>query len=322
MSGKTHANRHYSLGLSMLGLSMIPQAGMNLLRRPQPLRLHTNPGFEITYLDAGEVTWRVENGPELHLTGGGLAVTQPESVHGAVFECIQPCRLLWLVVDPMAPGAGRLTSFPAGTRRELAARLRAAGNGVFCADPALGGVFAALEEVVRKLSIPGSDNAGARPLPSSGTRRFRQSEKGGGALLREEARLLLLRALVLAVRSVGRGAAVTGSLFLAEMRRYLVENLARPLSVPDMARHAGYSLSRFHELFRREAGMTPADYHNRLRCNDARRRLAAGADSVTRIGMELGFSSSQYFAHCFRRYTGMTPSAYRRDVAGREAPET
>jgi hypothetical protein len=54
------------------------------------------------------------------------------------------------------------------------------------------------------------------------------------------------------------------------------------------------------------AGLNPA-----TRIAVAEKRLALRRDSVTEIALELGFSSSQYFATVFKRFTGMTPGGSR-----------
>jgi AraC-like DNA-binding protein len=40
-------------------------------------------------------------------------------------------------------------------------------------------------------------------------------------------------------------------------------------------------------------------------------RLAQTSESVTSIGISAGFGSSQYFSRVFRKYVGVTPTAYR-----------
>jgi AraC-like DNA-binding protein len=50
-----------------------------------------------------------------------------------------------------------------------------------------------------------------------------------------------------------------------------------------------------------------AEFALRLRIEEARRRLAAGGATVTGVALDLGFSSSQYFASSFKRLTRMTP---------------
>lgn len=88
---------------------------------------------------------------------------------------------------------------------------------------------------------------------------------------------------------------------------YIAENLGEPLTVGDLAKLTGLSEARFKVRFKQELGVPPGEYVQRTRIEEAQRRLERGSDSVTRIAFDLGFSSSQYFATVFRRFTGKSP---------------
>ena len=45
---------------------------------------------------------------------------------------------------------------------------------------------------------------------------------------------------------------------------------------------------------------------------EAKRRLLGSDDGLTTIALASGFSHSQHFSTAFRRVTGLTPSAFRR----------
>jgi AraC-like DNA-binding protein len=95
----------------------------------------------------------------------------------------------------------------------------------------------------------------------------------------------------------------------------LIEGLPEQrLSVSTMAKHVGLSVPRLKRRFRDEVGMPPAEYAIRFRVTEAKRQLVIKRYSVTAIAHEFGFCSSQHFAAVFRRYTGLTPTAY---AAGR-----
>jgi AraC-like DNA-binding protein len=82
-------------------------------------------------------------------------------------------------------------------------------------------------------------------------------------------------------------------------------------SLADLAEEAGLSLSRFKVKFKSETGIAPHEFILRTKIEAAKVSLAQGELSVTDIAMELGFSSSQYFATVFRRFTQETPIEYR-----------
>jgi AraC-like DNA-binding protein len=94
---------------------------------------------------------------------------------------------------------------------------------------------------------------------------------------------------------------------MAKVLRHIQDHLDEPLAVPDLAAQAGLSTPRFKALFKEETGVPPGDYVLRAKIAEARRRLVSGRRTVTEVAFELGFSSSQYFATVFKRYTGQTP---------------
>jgi AraC-like DNA-binding protein len=89
------------------------------------------------------------------------------------------------------------------------------------------------------------------------------------------------------------------------------QHLDEPVHIPDLVRYLGFSRARTFELFKSQTGLTPNDYLQRLRIEKAQELLRATQRSVTAIALETGFSSGQYFCTVFRRYTGLSPAAYR-----------
>ncbi len=97
---------------------------------------------------------------------------------------------------------------------------------------------------------------------------------------------------------------------------HLKNNLQEPekITVGKLAMVAGLSLSRFKASFKQETGIPPAEYVLRERISEARRRLSRTGVTVTEVAFDLGFSSSQYFASVFKRFTNRTPrEVLRRD---------
>lgn len=100
---------------------------------------------------------------------------------------------------------------------------------------------------------------------------------------------------------------------LSDDIREIIERIVREpwltWTVPQMAKIACLSESRFKAKFRREVGTPPMDFVLRQKINAADRRLSMGLDSVTELAHWLGFSSSNYFSKVYRRYTNQLPSA-------------
>lgn len=102
---------------------------------------------------------------------------------------------------------------------------------------------------------------------------------------------------------------------IREVTDWLGKNLRNWIRVEDLATGSRLPQARFFREFKAVTGVTPKDYVLRLKIEEAAGMLEGNpALSVTDIAHHLGFSSSQYFATVFRRYLGVSPSAYRKQL--------
>ncbi|MCJ7550351.1 MAG: helix-turn-helix domain-containing protein [Anaerolineae bacterium] len=65
--------------------------------------------------------------------------------------------------------------------------------------------------------------------------------------------------------------------------------------------------------FKNTTGVSPMHYLQKVRITKARELLKTQDRSITQIAMDTGFNDAAYFSLVFRKHTGMTPSAYRRN---------
>lgn len=86
--------------------------------------------------------------------------------------------------------------------------------------------------------------------------------------------------------------------------------VARP--VEEMIRKSGLAERTFKRRFTQATGYPPIEYVQRLRVEDAKRRLERTDASVDEIGWQVGYEDAAYFRRLFKRTTGLSPSAYRR----------
>jgi AraC-like DNA-binding protein len=91
-------------------------------------------------------------------------------------------------------------------------------------------------------------------------------------------------------------------------------DVARPWTLEDLARTAHMSRSSFAAKFRSTVGETPLDYLASLRMERARALLREGVP-MAEIAGQVGYESAVSFTRAFRRVTGRTPGAYKREVA-------
>jgi AraC-like DNA-binding protein len=107
---------------------------------------------------------------------------------------------------------------------------------------------------------------------------------------------------------------------IGNVRTWILGHLSEPLAIADLAERTGLSTVRFDALFQRETGLSPKDFILREKIRRAQRTLLESDEDITRVALDLGFSSGQYFATVFRRYVSMTPQQYRRQASAGRRP--
>lgn len=87
---------------------------------------------------------------------------------------------------------------------------------------------------------------------------------------------------------------------------------ATPLDLDALARSASWSRFHFLHRFQQATGDTPHHYLTRIRIARARQLLEETELPVTEVCLAVGFRSLGSFSSTFKRYTGRSPSAWRR----------
>lgn len=92
---------------------------------------------------------------------------------------------------------------------------------------------------------------------------------------------------------------------------YMKTNLAKKLTVEQIAGSVGVSRYHFQREFKRITGYAPKAYLGVVRCEYARKLLENGRYSIKEVAFKSGFSSSDHFSRTFQQQTGMLPSQVR-----------
>jgi AraC family transcriptional regulator len=96
---------------------------------------------------------------------------------------------------------------------------------------------------------------------------------------------------------------------------FIEEHLSEEISLATLAELVNLSLFHFARAFKQSFGVPPHRYHSARRMDRARSLLQTPTLSVTQIGAQTGFRETSSFTRAFRRFTGVTPTEYRRHRA-------
>ena len=105
---------------------------------------------------------------------------------------------------------------------------------------------------------------------------------------------------------------------IAEVQRWLSDNLVEDLRVEALAERARMSPRTFARTFHRETGTTPGVFVEQVRVEAARRLLETTDLTVAAVAREVGIRHAETLHRSFRRRVGTTPELYRQHF-GRKA---
>jgi transcriptional regulator GlxA family with amidase domain len=93
---------------------------------------------------------------------------------------------------------------------------------------------------------------------------------------------------------------------------WLAKHFSVAAPVEEMVRRSGLPERTFKRRFTNATGYAPIVYVQRLRIEDATRRLERTDAPADEIGWQIGYEDPASFRRLFKRTTGLTPGAYRR----------
>jgi transcriptional regulator GlxA family with amidase domain len=103
-----------------------------------------------------------------------------------------------------------------------------------------------------------------------------------------------------------------GDAAIHEAQSWLSRNFSVANPVEQAARISGIAERSFKRRFKSATGHAPIDYVQRLRVEEAKRRLERTREPVDEISWKVGYEDPAFFRRLFKRITGVTAGAYRR----------
>ena len=99
---------------------------------------------------------------------------------------------------------------------------------------------------------------------------------------------------------------------ISKIVKKLRENIDQPLSIEDIARELGMSVSGFHSHFKSVTAMSPLQFQKQLRLQEARRLMVTENMDVASASFQVGYEDPSYFSREYKKLFGVPPL---RDVA-------
>jgi transcriptional regulator GlxA family with amidase domain len=103
-----------------------------------------------------------------------------------------------------------------------------------------------------------------------------------------------------------------GDADIQSAQQWLSKHFSVANPIEEMIKRSRLAERTFKRRFTSATGLAPIAYVQRLRIEDAKRRLERTEDSVDEISWRVGYEDAAFFRRLFKRTTGMAPGAYRK----------
>ena len=248
------------------------------------LRDHTHEGtMEICYLDKGYQTYTVGD-KEYHLKGGDIFITFPGEMHGTGSYLEEKGTLYWLQVQ-LELINGNFLSYQDEDAKVFLKNILGISKRHF----SIGSEF---KNLLDQLFIVG---------------REKQS-----SLQRIKIYSLTSQILLNILEASSGGLQNNQSDEILKAVEFIKKNIEKNISVEELADHVHLSVSHFKNKFKTEMGTSPADFVQRQKIEKSEILLREGSKNITDIAYLLGYPSSQHFSSVFKKYTGKSPSQFKK----------
>ena len=258
---------------------------------------HRNEGIEIHFLESGTMPYFIDT-QELSLSANNMTISRPWQAHKLGNPCVEKGRMYWMILDVGVRNPHTEWTWPSWIilpktdLDRLTTFLRQNEQASWKGNNRIRDCFRALGKLID------TDNNGS----NSGKIRLRINELLITVLdLFDNGNVVLNDKLTDSTRSI--------ELLINELDNMLNE----PWTAEEMARAAGFGLTRFTYIFRQLTNQTPMQYLNTQRLKKAKNLLLQNPkQSIADIAFDCGFSSGQYFATLFKKQELKTPVEFRK----------
>ena len=94
---------------------------------------------------------------------------------------------------------------------------------------------------------------------------------------------------------------------------WIVSNLSSQISISQICGEFDISKNKLYSLWNNKFGVTVGEYVLKKRMKKAKKLLIAGDYKIKEICIKVGIPDYNYFSKIFKKYYGVTPSAYKKN---------
>ncbi|MDQ0230306.1 response regulator transcription factor [Metabacillus malikii] len=102
------------------------------------------------------------------------------------------------------------------------------------------------------------------------------------------------------------------NLNIKKLLEYIKNHYAEPLTLSEVAKHFHFNPSYLSSYFSNHSDEGFIEYLNRIRIEEASKLLVERRATISEISGMVGYSDHSYFCKVFKKFTGLSPSQYRR----------
>lgn len=99
--------------------------------------------------------------------------------------------------------------------------------------------------------------------------------------------------------------------FIQKAISFVKQNFNQKITLKELGELTGYSPNHFLNIFTDVVGCSPQKYLEQTRIEHAKYLLSKNEKSLTDIAYACGFSTQSYFCKTFKKYTLLSPNAFR-----------